>query len=83
LEFDVNKRLITILADVFGLRESEIYLDLKKEDVDNWDSLKQMDLVLSLEREYGISLEIPDILQMTSVSGIVEVLKGKGADLGN
>lgn len=77
----MNKKLTTILADVFGLRESEIRPDLEKEDVDNWDSLKQMDLVLSLEREYDIALEIPDILKMTSVSAIVEVLKEKGANL--
>jgi len=77
----VDKKLTTILADVFGLRESEIHPDLNKEYVDNWDSLKQMDLVLSLEREYDIALEIPDILKMASVSGIIEVLKEKGATL--
>lgn len=77
----MDKKLTTILADVFGLRESEIHPDLNKEYVDNWDSLKQMDLVLSLEREYDIALEIPDILKMASVSGIIEVLKEKGATL--
>jgi len=77
----VNKRLIACLADVFGLRESEIHPDLKKENVDNWDSLKQMDLVLSLEREFDIALEIPDILRMTTVANIVDVLKEKGVDL--
>ncbi len=77
----MNKRLATILGEVFGIRETEIHQELKKEDVDNWDSLKQMDLVLSLEREYEIAFEIPDILQMTTVSGIVEVLKEKGVGL--
>ncbi len=77
----MNKRLAASLADVFGLRESEIRPDLKKADVGAWDSLKQMDLVVSLEREYDIALEIPDIIRMTSVDGIVEVLKEKGVDL--
>ena len=73
----MDKKLVKILADVFGLRESGIRPDLSKDEVDNWDSLKQMDLVLSLEREYDIALEIPDILQMTSVASIAEILKGK------
>lgn len=77
----MNKRLAAILAEVFGLRASEIRPELKKEDVGNWDSLKQMDLVMSLEREYDIALEIPDILQMTSVAGIIQVLAGKGVSL--
>ncbi|PKO60594.1 MAG: hypothetical protein CVU24_12290 [Betaproteobacteria bacterium HGW-Betaproteobacteria-18] len=79
----MNKRLVAILAEVFGLRESEIHPGLEKADVGTWDSLKQMDLVVSLEKEYGIALEIPDILRMMSVAGILAVLEEKGADLGN
>jgi|694.fasta_scaffold06561_20 acyl carrier protein len=77
----MNKRLTAILAEVFRLRESEIHPGLTKADVGNWDSLKQMDLVMSLESEYGIVLMIPDIIRMVSVAGIVAVLKDKGVDL--
>lgn len=79
----MNKRLVAILAEVFGLRESEIHPGLEKADVGTWDSLKQMDLVVSLEKEYGIALEIPDILSMMSVAGILAVLEEKGVALGN
>lgn len=77
----MNKRLAAILAEVFAIKPSEIRSDLKRADVGNWDSLKQMDLVVSLESEYGISLEIPDILRMVSVAAIEEVLQAKGIDL--
>lgn len=63
------------------MRDSEINPGLTKDDVGSWDSLKQMDLVMSLENEYGIMLAIPDIMRMVSVSGIVEVLKEKGVAL--
>lgn len=79
----MNRRLTTILSQVFSLRESDITLELKKADVGSWDSLKQMDMVMTLEREYAILLEIPDILRMVSVAGIVEVLKEKGVNLEN
>jgi len=79
----MNKRLAAILAEIFGLRVSEIHPNLKKADVGTWDSLKQMDLVMTLEREYAIALEIPDILRMVSVGGVTEVMKEKGAGLGN
>jgi len=79
----MNQRLVTILAEILNLRESDIHADLDKADVGDWDSLKQMDLVVSLEREYRITLEIPDILKMTSVDKIVDVLKEKGANLGD
>jgi acyl carrier protein len=79
----MDKRLTTLLADIFRLRETDIHPGLQKADVGNWDSLKQMDLVMTLENEFGIMLGIPDILRMVSVAGIIEVLKEKGVDLGD
>ena len=78
----MNKRLLAILAEVFGLKEAEIRPSLTRDDVGSWDSLRQMDLVLSLEREFGITLEMADIVRMESVASIEEVLRGKGVDLG-
>ena len=69
------------MSRVFGLQEVDIHPDLTKADVGSWDSLKQMDLVASLEKEYGIMLEIPEIIRMQSVRAILEVLKEKGVDL--
>jgi acyl carrier protein len=78
----MNKRLISVLTDVFGLRADQIVPELTKDDVGSWDSLKQMDLVMSLEREFVIVLEIPDIIRMDSVANIIDVLTSKGIDLG-
>lgn len=77
----MNQKLSVVLAEVFGLRVAEIQPDLQNSDVGTWDSLKHMDLVLSLEREYEIALDIPDIQRMTSVAEIVAVLMSKGVDL--
>lgn len=74
----MNKRLAKKLASVFRIRESDINLALTQQDVSNWDSLTQMDLVISLEQEYDIVLDIGDIVKMTSVSHIVDVLRSKG-----
>ena len=79
----MDRKLAALLADVFNLREADITPGLDKADVGNWDSLKQMDLVMSLEREYAVALEIPDIVRMTSVGAIMEVLRGKGVSLGD
>lgn len=79
----MDHKLAALLAEVFNLREADITPELTKADVGSWDSLKQMDLVMTLEREYAVSLEIPDIVRMTSVGAIMEVLRNKGVFLGN
>ncbi len=78
----LGSKLQNILANVFGLRADQIGPGLTKDDVGNWDSLKQMDLVVSLERGFGVSFEIKDIMMMDSVGSIVSVLESKGVDLG-
>ena len=75
----MNEKLIKILAEVFEIKESAIQLDLTNGDIDTWDSLRQMDLVVSLEEGFDISLEIEDIIAMNSVQSIVDVLTTKGA----
>lgn len=82
MDSNMNQRLASVLAEVFGLRQNQIVPTLTKDDVAVWDSLKQMDLVVSLEREFGIVLEIADIVRMNSVSSIIETLALKGVDLG-
>ena len=77
----MNEQFKRIIAEVFGLNESDVNEQLTKEDVGSWDSLKQMDLVVTLEREYSISLEIADIVKMVSVADIAEVLTDKGVSL--
>jgi len=79
----MNKRLAEIFAEVFGLNLADIQPDLQKSEVGTWDSLKQMDLVMSLEHEYAITLGISDIKRMLSVAEIMTVLKEKGVDLGS
>lgn len=78
----MKTRLFPVLAEVFGLRADEIVPELTKADVVSWDSLKQMDLIVSLEREFDIVLEITDIIRMDSVENIVNVLRDKGVELG-
>jgi acyl carrier protein len=79
----MNERLVEVLSSVFGLRQEQIVPELTKDMVSKWDSLTQMDLVVSIEQEFSITLEIEDILKMNSVAGILEVLQGKGVDLGH
>ena len=73
----MNSKLVKLLSDVFDMKEIEITIDLVKDDIDSWDSLKQMDLVLSIENNYDITLEMEEIVKMSSVKSIVEIIESK------
>jgi acyl carrier protein len=50
-------------------------------DTRSWDSLAHMELVFAIEDRYHFSLSTDDIVAMTSVKGIVTVLRSHGVDL--
>ncbi|MCK4820461.1 acyl carrier protein [bacterium] len=51
--------------------------DSSPDTVENWDSLKHMNLILSLEEEFNIIFSDEEIVEMLSVKIIVETLKKK------
>ena len=78
----MDQKLKNLLQKVFNLTDTEFNETLTREDISNWDSLKHMDLVMSIEKEYNIVLEVQDILELKSFDSIIQVLKSKGVDFG-
>lgn len=67
-----------LLADLLRLREDEIEDSLTMRDVAAWDSLKHMELIVSIEERAGIELTFEEIATMRSVEEIKRVLEARG-----
>jgi acyl carrier protein len=64
-----------LLAEVLQIPPSAVTDDLHMKDVDAWDSLKHMELVVSIENNYQIQLSFDEIVSMQSVGEIKRVLR--------
>lgn len=67
------------MSEVLQIPASRITEDLAMKDVEAWDSLKHMELIVSLEQGFGIELSFDDIVAMQSVGEIKRVLRERGA----
>lgn len=74
----MRERLFKLLSNVFDVETKEINESLTKDSIYKWDSLVQMDLVTSIEKEFNIELSMEDILIMDSVRNIIMVLSKYG-----
>ncbi len=54
---EIETRVRTILAEVFGLEPDQIDADISTDTVEEWDSLHHLTLVLALEEEFDIQLD--------------------------
>lgn len=70
--------LEALLATVLQVPESRVTDDLAMKDVEAWDSLKHMELIVSVENTFGIELSFDEIVAMQTVSEIKRVLRQKG-----
>lgn len=75
----VDGAVENLLSEVLQIPASKITEDLAMKDVDAWDSLKHMELIVSLEQSFGIELSFDDIVAMQSVGEIKRVLRERGA----
>jgi acyl carrier protein len=74
----VDAKVENLLSEVLQIPVSEITDDLTMKSVESWDSLKHMELIVSLEQSFEIQLSFDEIVAMQSVSEIKRVLRERG-----
>lgn len=70
-----EEKVQNILEEVFALPRDQITNDIAYNSFQSWDSLKHLQMVAMMEEEFGIELEMDDIIDMSTVGKIKEILK--------
>lgn len=63
-------QVIQTIADTLNLPASSIKKDSSADNIDTWDSLAQVNLMIAIEQIYDIQLEVEDFIGLTSVKAI-------------
>jgi len=74
----VNQDIQNLVADVLQMPAAAITEDVAMKDLEAWDSLKHMELVVAVEQNFQIQLTFDEILLMQSVGAIENVLRQRG-----
>lgn len=67
-----------ILADFFDLDPAMVAEDMGPDNVEGWDSVKHVQLVLALEGEYGLTLPVEEAMNLLTVADIRAMLAQHG-----
>ncbi len=73
-----DRKVENLLAEVLLMPVARITDDLTMIDVEAWDSLKHMELILAVEQAFSIQLTFDEIVAMRSVGQIKQLLKQRG-----
>lgn len=74
---DTLNKLASCFEAAFKTDPSTISMDTMPDEVEGWDSLGHTQLVNAIEKEFGLSFDIDEIMEMEDVESIVRVLTDK------
>lgn len=70
----MEKQIVQILSQLFE-KEIKIGDDFSADKEELWDSMKHIEIIMTLEEEFDISFDPKDIPQLKSLSKIIEKVK--------
>jgi len=66
-----------ITGDILEVSPDQITPQSSSENIETWDSVHHLNLILAFEQEFGIQLEPEEIDQMNNVERITTILAQK------
>jgi len=71
--------LTVILEDVMDVEDVVLTDDTTADDVEEWDSLSHVRLIVAIEKKYGIKFTNAEIASLTRVKDIIDMIDAKTA----
>ena len=76
-EPQIYQRLTEIFQDVFDEDSIEVTPKLSADDVDGWDSLTHIRLILTIEKAFKIKFSTSEIVKLENVGDLVALIQAK------
>ena len=77
---DTLHRLKEVFLDVFDDEEIELSRSTTAADVEDWDSLMHVNLVLATERAFDIRFSSTEVAQLVDVGELIDLVEAKKVD---
>ena len=73
-----REKLQDLLLDVFLLDPSEFSFDLKREEIQTWDSMGVVAIAVGVDETFGYHFTPDEATSVTGVDDIIRILESKG-----
>ncbi len=73
----IKTRLTKVFRDIFDAPTLELREDMTADDIEDWDSLTHVDLVVEVEKEFKIKLSTSEVRKMKNVGDFIKLIGTK------
>jgi acyl carrier protein len=74
---EIYKKLNTVFEHVFDDDSIVVRPELSADDVDGWDSLTHIRLILTVEKAFKVKFSASEIGKLKNVGGLADLIRSK------
>jgi acyl carrier protein len=67
--------IIEIFQDILDVKKGTVSLKTTFSDIDQWDSVATVNIIVALEEEFGIKFKLEDIQTLETVQDFVDLVQ--------
>lgn len=77
---EIYEQLNEVFQDVFDDEDIVVCDSTTADDIDDWDSLEHINLIVAVERQFHIKFNMGEVNKFRNVGEMVDVIVAKTAD---
>jgi acyl carrier protein len=74
---EIFEEVIAIFRDVFDDEELEVVEGTSSKDIEDWDSLEHINLILAMENKFKVKFVLDEVALLNNVGEMVDLIKQK------
>lgn len=74
---DIKNELQVIFRDVFDDESLVISEETTSDDIEDWDSFAQMNLIVAMEKQFGMKFNIKEINSLNNVGEMISLIQAR------
>lgn len=72
---DIMAKLNEIFCDVFDDEDIVLTDATNSDDIEDWDSLEQINLLVAIEKQFSIKFSLADVADLENVGAMVDLIE--------
>jgi acyl carrier protein len=73
----MEKKIKKLMANIFEINAQDISNNMSPTDIDNWDSLRHLMLIVDLENEFQIKFNDDELVSLIDFATICQIISKK------
>lgn len=71
----MDEKIKALIASILKVSEEEITLDTEIGELDEWDSLHNMEIIATLEKTFNVKITSAMLIDLENVSDIINLIE--------